>query len=71
MEGRKDPGHAEGDVEDAEDDKPLDPSTLPEGDPDTEIESLIIPALKDFHTTHIEEAKSREAKSREARNGEA
>lgn len=67
MEGRKDPGPAEGDAEDdAEDDKPLDPSTLPEGDPDTEIESLIIPALKDFHTTHIEEAKRREA-----RNGRA
>lgn len=59
MEGGK---HA-GDAGDAEDDKPLDPSTLPEGDPDTEIESLIIPALKDFHTTHIEEAKSKEARN--------
>lgn len=43
----------------AADDKPLDPNLLPEGDPDVEIESLIIPALKDLHTAHVEEAKSK------------
>ncbi|KAF3765071.1 DFP-domain-containing protein [Cryphonectria parasitica EP155] len=37
-------------------DKPLDPALLPEGDPDVELESLIIPALEELHTAHIQEA---------------
>lgn len=37
-------------------DRPLDPALLPEGDPDVEIESLIIPALEELHTVHIREA---------------
>lgn len=45
----------------AADDRPLDPSTLPEGDPEVEIESLIIPALEDLHTAHIEEARGKQA----------
>lgn len=44
-------------------DKPLDPDLLPEGDPDLEIESLIIPALKDFHTAHVQDAKSKGAEN--------
>lgn len=43
------------------DDRPLDPSLLPEGDPDMEIERLIIPALKELHTGHIQEAKAKAA----------
>lgn len=39
-------------------DKPLDPALLPEGDPDIEIESLIIPALERLHTVHIRDAKN-------------
>ncbi|OHF03479.1 DNA/pantothenate metabolism flavoprotein [Colletotrichum orchidophilum] len=35
-------------------DKPLDPSALPESDPEMEIESLIIPAVRDLHSQHIE-----------------
>lgn len=34
-------------------DKPLDPKELPEGDPEMEIESLIIPAVEELHTRHI------------------
>jgi phosphopantothenate-cysteine ligase len=33
--------------------KPLDPSELPEGEPEMEIESLIIPAVEEMHTSHI------------------
>jgi phosphopantothenate-cysteine ligase len=33
--------------------EPLDPSTLPEGEPEIEIESLIIPAVEELHTSHI------------------
>jgi phosphopantothenate-cysteine ligase len=33
--------------------KPLDPSELPEGEPEMEIESLIIPAVEELHTNHI------------------
>jgi phosphopantothenate-cysteine ligase len=33
--------------------KPLDPKELPEGDPEMEIESLIIPAVEELHTSHI------------------
>lgn len=34
-------------------DRPLDPSELPEGEPEIEIESLIIPAVEALHTSHI------------------
>ncbi|KAI3396318.1 hypothetical protein diail_12283 [Diaporthe ilicicola] len=43
-----------------EKEKPLDPSTLPEGDPEVEIESIIIPALQEVHTAHIAEARGKE-----------
>lgn len=46
-------------VEAVQEDRPMDPSLLPEGDPDVEIESLIIPALEEAHTSHIREAKAR------------
>ncbi|KAK3335718.1 phosphopantothenate-cysteine ligase-like protein [Cercophora scortea] len=35
-------------------DEPLDPKSLPEGEPETEIESLIIPAVKDAHDEYIQ-----------------
>ncbi|CAI0654863.1 unnamed protein product, partial [Colletotrichum noveboracense] len=35
-------------------DKPLDPAVLPEGDPEVEIESLIIPAVQELHSKHIQ-----------------
>ncbi|KAI0149588.1 DFP-domain-containing protein [Xylariaceae sp. FL1272] len=34
--------------------EPMDPATLPEGEPEMEIESLIIPAVEEFHTRHVE-----------------
>ncbi|KAK0717107.1 phosphopantothenate-cysteine ligase-like protein [Lasiosphaeria miniovina] len=36
-----------------EKDEPLDPKSLPEGEPELEIESLIIPAVKELHTRYI------------------
>jgi len=33
--------------------EPLDPKSLPEGEPEIEIESLIIPAVKDLHSEYI------------------
>jgi phosphopantothenate---cysteine ligase (ATP) len=39
--------------------KPLDPKDLPEGEPGIEIESLIIPAVEQLHTSHIENFVSR------------
>lgn len=41
-------------VAEVEDDKPIDPALLPEGEPEMEIESLIIPAVQELHTRHIE-----------------
>lgn len=35
-------------------DEPLDPKSLPEGEPEIEIESLIIPAVKELHTEYVE-----------------
>jgi phosphopantothenate-cysteine ligase len=37
--------------------KPLDPNDLPEGEPEMEIESLIIPAVEEMHTIHMKNAK--------------
>ena len=34
-------------------DKPMDPASLPDGEPEIEIESLIIPAVKGLHDKHI------------------
>ncbi|EGS22786.1 phosphopantothenate-cysteine ligase-like protein [Thermochaetoides thermophila DSM 1495] len=39
---------------DTEKDEPLDPKSLPEGDPPIEIESLIIPAVQELHTKYIQ-----------------
>lgn len=35
-------------------DEPLDPKTLPDEEPELEIESLIIPAVKDLHLKYVE-----------------
>jgi len=35
------------------DERPLDPKDLPEGEPEMEIESLIIPAVEELHSSHI------------------
>jgi phosphopantothenate-cysteine ligase len=37
---------------------PLDPKDLPEGEPEMEIESLIIPAVEEMHTSHIQNSKT-------------
>lgn len=58
MEGNAD---EEGEAEGVPEDRPLDPSLLPEGDPDVEIESLIIPALENVHTVHVQEARAKAA----------
>ncbi|KAI1502043.1 DNA/pantothenate metabolism flavoprotein [Biscogniauxia marginata] len=39
--------------------KPLDPATLPDGEPEIEIESLIIPAVQELHTKHVEASEAR------------
>ncbi len=36
-----------------EDNRPMDPATLPEFEPELEIESLIIPAVEELHTAHV------------------
>ncbi|KAH8193855.1 hypothetical protein TruAng_011979 [Truncatella angustata] len=38
-------------------DRPMDPATLPEGEPGMEIESLIIPAVQELHDRHVEESR--------------
>ncbi|KLU83234.1 phosphopantothenate-cysteine ligase [Magnaporthiopsis poae ATCC 64411] len=43
----------------AGEEKPLDPATLPDGDPEVEIESLIIPAVQELHSRHVESYQSR------------
>jgi phosphopantothenate-cysteine ligase len=40
-------------------DRPLDPKDLPEGEPEMEIESLIIPAVEELHTKHIQKYEKR------------
>ncbi|ORY67391.1 DNA/pantothenate metabolism flavo protein [Pseudomassariella vexata] len=42
-----------------EQDKPLDPATLPEGEPELEIESLIIPAVEELHQKHIDSIRAK------------
>lgn len=37
-------------------DRPLDPNDLPDGEPELEIESLIIPAVEELHTSHIQKS---------------
>jgi phosphopantothenate-cysteine ligase len=39
--------------------RPLDPKDLPEGEPEMEIESLIIPAVEALHTSHIKNSKGK------------
>ncbi|RYO75000.1 hypothetical protein DL766_008173 [Monosporascus sp. MC13-8B] len=41
------------------DDKPMDPASLPEGEPEIEIESLIIPAVRGLHDKHIQSVAAR------------
>ncbi|KAK0655982.1 DNA/pantothenate metabolism flavoprotein [Cercophora newfieldiana] len=50
-----------------EKDEPLDPKSLPEGDPEIEIEGLIIPAVKELHAKYTEVYRKREAE-RKGRN---
>lgn len=42
---------------------PTDVHSLPEGEPEMEIESLIIPAVEEMHTKHISDAASKKSKS--------
>ncbi|KAK4649266.1 Phosphopantothenate--cysteine ligase cab2 [Podospora bellae-mahoneyi] len=51
------------DAKEAEKDEPLDPKSLPEQEPEAEIESLIIPAVAELHTKYI---KTMEGKKLEA-----
>ncbi len=41
------------------DDAPMDPATLPEGEPEIEIEGLIIPAVTGLHDKHIQSVRRR------------
>ena len=40
-------------------DMPMDPATLPDGEPEIEIESLIIPAVKALHDKHVQAVAAR------------
>ena len=51
--GREHDGGVTTEVGDVVVEKPLDPKDLPEGDPDIEIERLIIPAVEELHTAHM------------------
>ncbi|KAK4102075.1 DFP-domain-containing protein [Parathielavia hyrcaniae] len=50
---RKHDGESEASVSDTVQDEPVDPKSLPEGEPEVEIESLIIPAVQDLHSKYI------------------
>ncbi|RWA14231.1 hypothetical protein EKO27_g846 [Xylaria grammica] len=39
--------------------EPMDPASLPEGEPEMEIESLIIPAVQSLHDKHVEAVAAR------------
>jgi phosphopantothenate---cysteine ligase (ATP) len=54
-------GSAEGANENGDQEKPLDPASLPEHGPEMEIESLIIPAVDQLHSQHIESHTTRQA----------
>lgn len=41
-------------------DEPLNPNELPDGEPELEIESLIIPAVEALHTSHINDPRKRQ-----------
>ncbi|KAH6855175.1 DNA/pantothenate metabolism flavoprotein [Chaetomium sp. MPI-CAGE-AT-0009] len=47
-------------VVDIEKDEPADPKSLPEGEPEVEIESLIIPAVQDLHSKYIRTVEEKE-----------
>lgn len=47
------PNGGESNTPAVEKDEPVDPKSLPEGDPEIEIESHIIPAVQDLHTKYI------------------
>ncbi|KAL2020975.1 hypothetical protein VTK56DRAFT_7749 [Thermocarpiscus australiensis] len=50
---RKYAGESNNPVADTVKDEPLDPRNLPEGEPEVEIESLIIPAVQELHSKYI------------------
>ncbi|KAI1114046.1 DNA/pantothenate metabolism flavoprotein [Nemania sp. NC0429] len=58
-------GKASGEEEENENtrNEPMDPASLPEGEPEMEIESLIIPAVEELHDKHVESVKARNARS--------
>ena len=41
-------------------DEPVDPNSLPDGEPEVEIESLIIPAVQDLHSKYIRTVEEKE-----------
>jgi phosphopantothenate-cysteine ligase len=41
-------------------DKPVDPNSLPDGEPEVEIESRIIPAVQDLHSKYIRTVEEKE-----------
>ncbi|KAG7291636.1 hypothetical protein NEMBOFW57_001655 [Staphylotrichum longicolle] len=45
---------------DTEKDEPVDPKSLPDGEPEVEIESLIIPAVQDLHSKYIRTIEDKE-----------
>jgi len=61
-----------GDVlEDNTSDEPMDPATLPEGEPELEIESLIIPAVEALHNEHVNAVNTRNRKKSSTGTGTA
>ncbi|KAL2269493.1 hypothetical protein VTJ83DRAFT_1677 [Remersonia thermophila] len=56
---RKAGAEGDGKAVEVEKDEPLDPKSLPEGEPEVEIESLIIPAVQDLHSKYIQTVEAR------------
>jgi phosphopantothenate---cysteine ligase (ATP) len=50
----------ESNVPEVETDEPIDPKSLPDGEPEIEIESHIIPAVQDLHTKYIQTVEEKE-----------
>jgi phosphopantothenate-cysteine ligase len=50
----------ENNVPEVEKHEPIDPKSLPDGEPEIEIESHIIPAVQDLHSKYIRTVEEKE-----------
>jgi phosphopantothenate-cysteine ligase len=52
--------NGESNAPEVEKDEPIDPKSLPDGEPEIEIESHIIPAVEDLHSKYIRTVEEKE-----------